>query len=62
MTDEIVNKFGNLPLIFAGGVISNTLIKLKIKDRYTAFFAKPEYSCDNAAGIAIYAYLKDKSI
>ena len=29
-----------------------------LSDRYGAFFAKPEFSSDNAAGIAIYAYLK----
>ena len=58
MTDRIINKYGQLPLVFAGGVSSNSIIKEKIGKKYNAYFAKPEFSCDNAAGIAIYAYLK----
>lgn len=60
MTKRILNEYGNLPLVFAGGVMSNTLIKNNIKSMYNAYFAAPEFSCDNAAGIAIYAYLKDR--
>lgn len=60
MTENIINKYGNLPLVFAGGVMSNTIINERISKKYNAYFAKPELSCDNAVGIAIYAYLKDK--
>lgn len=59
MTELLIEKYGNLPLVFAGGVMSNTLIKTNITNRFSAYFAKPEFSCDNAAGVAIYAYLKD---
>ena len=60
MTENIIDKYGNLPLVFAGGVMSNTIINERISRKYNAYFAKPELSCDNAVGIAIYAYLKDK--
>ncbi len=61
MTDYVIQKCGRLPLVFAGGVMSDRLIKDKIISRYdSAVFAEPEFSCDNAAGIAIYAYLKSK--
>lgn len=60
MTKRILKEYGNLPLVFAGGVMSNTLIKNNIKLKYNAYFAAPEFSCDNAAGTAIYAYLKDR--
>lgn len=60
MTEKIIDKYGNLPLVFAGGVMSNTIINERISKKYNAYFAKPELSCDNAVGIAIYAYLKDK--
>ncbi len=53
-----MKKFGKMPVVFAGGVSSNSIIKEKIGKKYNAYFAKPEYSCDNASGIAIYAYLK----
>lgn len=60
MTERIIDEYGNLPLVYAGGVMSNTLIKTRIQDKYDACFAMPEFSCDNAGGIAVYAYLKDR--
>lgn len=61
MTELIIKKYGNLPLVYAGGVMSNSFIKSNILNKFdNAYFAKPEFSCDNAAGTAIYAYLKDK--
>ncbi len=59
MTELLLDKYGDLPLVFAGGVMSNKLIKTNITNKFSAYFAKPEFSCDNAAGVAIYAYLKD---
>ncbi|MDE6506563.1 MAG: peptidase M22 [Eubacterium sp.] len=58
MTGRIINKYGNLPVVFAGGVTSNSIIKQELSKKYGAYFAKPEFSCDNAAGIATYAYFK----
>lgn len=60
MTELIIDKYGNLPLVFAGGVMSNSIISKRLSEKYGAYFAKPEFSCDNACGIAIYGYLKDK--
>lgn len=59
MTKRIIDKYGKLPIVFAGGVMSNSIIKERISRKYGAYFAAPEFSCDNAGGIAIYAYLKD---
>lgn len=61
MTSGILNKYGALPLVYAGGVMSNTLIKYNITKKFNAYFADSAYSCDNACGTAIYAYLKDKN-
>lgn len=58
MAEEAVRKYGNLPMIFAGGVMSNKLIKHMILSKFDAFFADPEFSCDNAAGVSIIAYEK----
>lgn len=61
MTDEVIKIYGNLPLVFAGGVMSDKIIKQKIISHFgKAYFAKPEFSCDNAVGIAIYGYLKNQ--
>lgn len=53
MVSDIFSRFGELPLVFAGGVMSNTIIKDILKTRFSAFFAEPEFSSDNAAGIAV---------
>lgn len=59
MTSYAVGKYGELPLVFAGGVMSDMIIRQKIISRFPeASFAAPEFSCDNAAGVAIYGYLK----
>lgn len=61
MTESAIEKHGRLPLVFAGGVMSDKLIRDRIVSRYPeAAFAAPEFSCDNAAGVAIYGYLKQK--
>lgn len=55
MTEFALNKYGNLPLVYSGGVMSNTIIKNKLSSRFNGLFAKPAFSCDNAAGVAIMA-------
>lgn len=52
MTDAIFEQYGRLPLVFAGGVMSNTYIRARLTEKYQAYFAEPVYSCDNAAGVA----------
>ncbi|MDE5771200.1 MAG: peptidase M22, partial [Ruminococcus sp.] len=60
MTAEAIKIHGNFPLVFAGGVMSDVIIRRKIISRFgKASFAQPDFSCDNAAGVAIYGYLKN---
>ncbi|MCH5303945.1 MAG: peptidase M22 [Ruminococcus sp.] len=64
MTDKLLKKYGNLPLLYAGGVMSNSIIRKSFESKYNAYFAAPEFSADNAAGIAYLTYRKaiyDKS-
>ena len=58
MTQFAIDKYGELPVVYAGGVMSNRIIKDIILSRYDAFFAEPEFSCDNAAGIAYLTSLR----
>ncbi len=58
MLNLILEKYGNMPVIFSGGVSSNSYLRNYITERYNAYFAAPEFSCDNAAGVAVYGYLK----
>ena len=59
MTQNAQAQYPGLPLIFSGGVMSNSLIREKIAKEYHGFFAEPEFSADNAAGIAILAAIRD---
>ncbi|MGN1418912.1 MAG: peptidase M22 [Acutalibacteraceae bacterium] len=61
MTDILLEKYGNLPLLYAGGVMSNSIIREKFTEKYNAFFADAQFSSDNAAGTAIMCYLKSQS-
>lgn len=61
MTDRIISEYGNLPILYSGGVMSNTMIKERLKEKYGGLFATPEFSSDNAAGVAILTYLKEKT-
>lgn len=58
MTESALSELGDLPVVFAGGVMSNTIIRGIIESRFQAYFAEPEFSCDNAAGIAYLASIK----
>ena len=57
---EIIKEHGNLPLVFSGGVMSNTIIRNDFTNRYNAYFAEPQYSSDNACGIAILSSICNK--
>lgn len=61
MTEYALNEYGNLPVVYAGGVMSNSIIRKRLENKFNAVFAKPEFSCDNAAGIAVLAALKGAS-
>lgn len=58
MTLALLEKHGSMPVLFAGGVSSNKTIRNNFENKFNAYFAEPQFSCDNAAGLAVYAYLK----
>ncbi len=64
MTSAACERYGELPLLYAGGVMSNSIIKERIREKYKrAYFAEPQFSSDNAVGTALLArerYLKTK--
>ncbi len=54
LTVNLRKKYPNEQIIYAGGVMSNSIIKENIKSRFSnVYFATPEYSSDNASGIAL---------
>ncbi len=55
MCEAFRERFGDMPFIFAGGVMSNSIIKNKLAEHFDASFAEPALSSDNAVGIAVLA-------
>ena len=49
-TEQARLEFSDLPLVLSGGVASNSLLRKRFGD---GIFAEPEFSTDNAIGIAI---------
>ena len=58
MTAQAVEASGELPLLFAGGVMSNQMIRSCILNRFAADFASPALSCDNAVGVSALTFWK----
>ncbi len=58
MTDALQLQHPSLPILFSGGVASNRMLRSVLSKQYNAFFAEPEFSADNAAGIAILTALQ----
>ncbi len=57
MTKRASAQIGDLPIVYAGGVMADLLIQEKLQNVKNSAFAKPAFSCDNAVGTAIYASL-----
>lgn len=53
-----LKRYGQMPVVFAGGVMSDVIIRKKLEERFDGFFAEPRFSSDNAAGIALYAAIR----
>ncbi len=60
MTEKLLQKYGDLPVVYAGGVMSNSIVRASLLNKFNAYFAKPEFSCDNACGVAVIGYFKNK--
>lgn len=55
ITSRVGEAFPGLPVVFSGGVMSCGIISERLSDK--GYFAKPEFSSDNAAGAAYLAML-----
>ncbi len=58
MVERAQNEYGDLPVLLAGGVMSNQLIRPYLTEHITCWFSEPAFSADNAAGVAVYAALQ----
>lgn len=63
LTTNIREIYPNIPIIYAGGVMSNSRIKAQLSAESKVYFSEPQFSSDNAAGVALLArkaYIKEK--
>ena len=52
LTQNARKQYSALPIIYAGGVMSNQTMRRYLADSFGGLFAEPCFSCDNGAGIA----------
>ena len=57
MCSALRSEHGEMPLVFSGGVCGNSIIRQELQGSFNAGFAAPEFSSDNAAGVALLAAL-----
>lgn len=60
MCHAVLDQYGMMPVVFAGGVMSDSIIREALQKKFFAFFAEPEFSADNASGTAFLTWLKHK--
>ena len=54
-TENALKRYPNLPVVFSGGVASNSMLREHMKT-LNPIFAPAKYSTDNAIGVAVLAY------
>ena len=53
LTAGVDEQTPGVPIVYAGGVMSNRRIRERLAARENTFFAEPAFSADNAAGVAL---------
>jgi N6-L-threonylcarbamoyladenine synthase len=53
LSENLRAEYPGLPVLYAGGVMSNTIIKSMLSGLGGVYFAEPAFSSDNAAGTAL---------
>ena len=57
VTREALKQYPGFPVVFSGGVASNAQLRQSCRD-FEAVFSPPEFSTDNAMGIAVLTWLQ----
>lgn len=53
IAENVRLSYGQLPIVWAGGVMSNSIIKKRLSQLENVYFTEPQYSADNAVGVAL---------
>ena len=66
LTENAIEIAGKLPVLYAGGVMSNSMIKQMLKNKLNGktrvHFAEPKFSSDNAAGTALLCAIEEEGV
>lgn len=57
-TRVALQEYPGFPVVFSGGVASNSLLRTRCRE-FSAIFAEPQYSTDNAMGVAVLTWLQE---
>lgn len=57
-TEQAKQQFGDLPVVFTGGVSSNSLLR-RVMEPMGGIFGPAQYSTDNAMGISVLTFLAE---
>ncbi len=60
-TKDAVKRYPGLPVVFSGGVASNSMLRASCA-RFLPVFATPDLSTDNAMGIAVLTWLQEDEL
>ena len=63
LTANALERYGRMPVLYAGGVMSCRIIRESMEKKFAGAFAQPEFSSDNACGTALLcekAFRKEK--
>ena len=62
ITINLRKEFPTHKIVYGGGVLSNSIIKARLNKKFKeVYFAEPQFSADNAAGIALLTFDKYNS-
>lgn len=53
ITNRVREEYPEIPIVYAGGVMSNAFLKETLSKFSNTYFATPKFSSDNAAGVAL---------
>lgn len=59
-TVQAIQEYPGLPVVLSGGVASNSMLREEMA-QFDPVFAQPQYSTDNALGVAIIAYRSQRA-
>lgn len=59
-TRQALQEYPGFPVVFSGGVASNSLLRERMRE-FSPVFAEPQFSTDNAMGIAILTWMQEEA-